>query len=142
MELKFDFLRTRPMPKTFCLLNHSLTQNQLDELERQFGSAEVVYPDETLAKMWMQIPSEHSNAAVIESVVLWLKNNAEPGDFFVIQGEFGSTFTIVDFALKNGLVPLYAATRRIAKESRRGETVRREYIFEHICFKKYEYFNG
>lgn len=142
MELKFDFLQTRPMPRTFCLLNHSLTQNQLDELERQFGSAEVVYPDEALAKMWVQIPPEQSNADVIKSVVLWLKNNAEPGDLFVIQGEFGSTFTIVDFALKNGLVPLYATTRRIAKESRRGETVRREYIFEHICFKKYEYFNG
>ena len=77
---------------------------------------------------------------VVESVVSWLNGESAPGDLFIIQGEFGSTFTLVDFALKNGLVPLYATTRRVAKESRSGETVRREYVFEHVCFKKYQYF--
>ena len=69
-----------------------------------------------------------------------MEKNASPKDIFVIQGEFGSTFTLVDFALKKGLVPLYATTRRIAKETRNGETVHREYVFEHVCFKKYDYF--
>lgn len=128
------------MPKTFCLLNHILTQNQLDELNNKFGSAEVVYPQESLVRLWAQIPPEKSNSEIIESVVRWLKDNAESGDFFIVQGEFGSTFTLVDYALKNSLVPIYATTRRIAKESRSGEAVRREYIFEHVCFKKYEYF--
>lgn len=128
------------MPKTFCLLNHSLTQNQLDELERQFGSAEVVYPNEALAKLWAQISPEKSNNEIIAAVTEWLENNAADGDLFVVQGEFGSTFAVVDYALKNGLIPLYAATKRIAKESRDGEIVHREYIFEHVCFKKYEYF--
>lgn len=128
------------MPKTFCLLNHILTQKQLDELNNKFGSAEVVYPQESLARLWAQIPPEKSNSEIIESVVRWLKDNAESGDFFIVQGEFGSTFTLVDYALKNSLVPIYATTRRIAKESRSGETVRREYVFEHVCFKKYEYF--
>ncbi len=57
-----------------------------------------------------------------------------------MQGEFGSTFMLVDFALKNNLVPLYATTRRVAEEKREGESVFREYIFEHVCFKKYRYF--
>ncbi|MDO5774505.1 MAG: CRISPR-associated protein Csx20 [Spirochaetales bacterium] len=128
------------MPRTFCLLNHALTQNQLAELGEKFNSTDVVYPEKNLAGLWAQIPPEKSNEEVVESVVSWLKNNAAPGDLFIIQGEFGSTFTLVDFALKNGLVPLYATTRRIAKESRNGETVHREYIFEHVCFKKYRYF--
>lgn len=128
------------MPKTFCLLNHKLTQNQIAELEKKFNSAQIVYPDENLARCWSQIPPEKSNNEIIESVVLWLENNASTGDLFIIQGEFGATFTLADYALKAGLVPLYATSRRVAKESRSGETVYREYIFEHECFKSYKYF--
>ena len=128
------------MPRTFCLLNHALTQKQLAELSEKFNSIEVVYPEKNLAELWAQIPPEKSNDEVVESVALWLQCNATPGDLFIIQGEFGSTFALVDFALKNGLVPLYATTRRVAKEFRSGETVRREYVFEHVCFKKYQYF--
>lgn len=128
------------MSKTFCLLNHALTQKQLAELSEKFNSTNVVYPDENIAKQWAQILPEKSNDEVILAVTKWLQCNAAPGDLFIIQGEFGSTFTLVDFALKNGLVPLYATTRRVAKESRSGETVRREYVFEHVCFKKYQYF--
>ena len=117
------------MPKTFCLLNHELTQKQIAELNERFGS-----------KLWAQILPEESNDKIIKEVVFWLEKNASPKDIFVIQGEFGSTFTLVDFALKKGLVPLYATTRRIAKETRNGETVHREYVFEHVCFKKYDYF--
>lgn len=128
------------MPKTFCLLNHELTQKQVAELDECFASKEIVYPDEKLSKLWSQIPPEENNAGIIKEVVFWLKNNATAGDVFIIQGEFGSTFTLVDYALKSGLIPVYATTRRIAKETREGETVRREYIFEHVCFKKYGYF--
>ena len=128
------------MPKTFCLLNHELTQKQIAELNERFGSQEIFYPKEELSKLWSQILPEESNDKIIKEVVFWLEKNASLKDIFVIQGEFGSTFTLVDFALKKGLVPLYATTRRIAKEIRNGETVHREYVFEHVCFKKYDYF--
>ena len=128
------------MPRTFCLLNHTLTQKQLSELGEKFNSTDVVYPEKKLAELWSQIPPEKNNEEVVSSVVSWLKKTAVPGDLFIIQGEFGSTFMLVDFALKNGLVPLYATTQRIAKESRNEETVYREYVFEHVCFKKYQYF--
>ena len=128
------------MPKTFCLLNHPLTQNQLSELKEKFNSTQVIYPPEKIANLWAQIPPEDFDCGIVNDVILWLKENSAAGDFFIVQGEFGSTFTLVDFALKNGLVPLYATTRRVAKESREGESVHREYIFEHVCFKKYRYF--
>ncbi len=128
------------MPKTFCLLNHPLTQNQLCELKEKFNSTQVIYPEEKIAKLWSQIPPENFDCGIINDVILWLKENSDSGDYFIVQGEFGSTFMLVDFALKSGLVPLYATTRRVAKESREGESVYREYIFEHVCFKKYRYF--
>lgn len=129
------------MPKTFCLLNHILTQNQISELQKRFSSEEIVYPDENLSGQWSQIPPEQDNGEIIGKVAEWLKNSgAESGDLFIVQGEFGSTFALADFALKNNLVPLYATTKRVAKETREGEKVKREYIFEHVCFKKYRYF--
>lgn len=129
------------MPRTFCLLNHALTQNQISELKEKFNSEQIIYPDENISKQWLQIAPEKSNDEVILAVTEWLKSNAAQGDLFIIQGEFGCTFTLVDYALKSGLTPIYATTRRIAKENRNGETIHREYIFEHSCFKKYKYYN-
>ncbi len=128
------------MPKTYCLLNHPLTQKQLAEIKEKYNSTQIIYPNENLSKLWGQIPPEDVDCPVVKNVIDWLKSSAVAGDLFIIQGEFGSTFTLVDFALKNGLVPLYATTTRVAKESREGESVLREYIFEHVCFKKYRYF--
>lgn len=131
------------MSRTFCLLNHTLTKNQLEELKEKFASKEIIYPPEELSKLWSQIPPEKENTEIVRSVVLWLKSSgAKDGDLLIIQGEFGSTFTLVDYALKNHLVPLYATTKRVAKESRNGEKVQREYVFEHVSFKKYKYFDN
>lgn len=129
------------MPACFCLLNHSLTQNQIDELETQFNCTKIVYPLQELQQSWAQIVPEKDNFSIIENVISWLtQNNAKENDLFIIQGEYGTTFTLVDYALKNNIIPLYATTRRIAKEKRNGEIVEKQYIFEHVCFKKYKYF--
>ena len=76
---------------------------------------------------------------VIRNVVDWLAA-AQAGDVLIVQGEFGATFMIVEYALKKGLVPVHAVTKRVAQESRAGEIVRRQYIFEHVCFRKYTCF--
>lgn len=128
--------------KTFCLLNHELTQNQITELRKKFNSDKIIYPDKKLSQFWKSIPPENKNNEIVAKTVEWIKETvAEKGDLFIVQGEFGSTFTLVDYALKNELVPIYATTKRVAKESSNGETVHREYIFEHVCFKKYEYYS-
>lgn len=126
------------MSRVFCLMNHSLTQKQIAELTDVYKCKEIVYPEETISSLWSQVNSTNEKD-VIQSVIFWLKA-AKDGDYLIIQGEFGLTFTLVDYALKEKLIPIYATSKRIAKESRVGETVHREYIFEHICFKKYEYF--
>ena len=128
------------MSKAFCLLNHKLTQNQINELKNKFSIKEILYPEKELSVKWSQIPAiEELSMDVICSVVKWL-SSAQENDVLIIQGEFGSTFMIVDYALKNKLIPVHAVTKRVAKESREGETVHREYIFEHVCFRKYKYF--
>lgn len=128
------------MPKAYCLLNHELTQNQILELKEKYLIENIIYPSVELSKIWGQIPAtELLDLGVINSVIEWLFN-AKKDDVLIVQGEFGSTFMLVDYALKKGLIPLHAVTKRIAKESREGEIVHRQYIFEHVCFRKYEYY--
>lgn len=126
------------MAKIFCLMNHVLTKKQIEELTIVYKIEEIVYPDDTLSTLWAQVNSINEKDVLI-CTISWLKS-AENGDYLIIQGEFGLTFTLVDYALKKNLIPIYATSKRIATESRVGETVHREYIFEHICFKKYAYF--
>jgi hypothetical protein len=58
----------------------------------------------------------------------------------IIQGEFGAAFAMTDYALLQGLIPVHALTRRVSREVREGEVVKKTYIFEHVCFRSYRYF--
>lgn len=128
------------MSKVFCLLNHELTQNQLIELREKFMAETIVYPTEELSRKWSQIPAvPELDMELINDVIKWL-SSAQNNDVLIVQGEFGSTFMVVDYALKNGLIPVHAVTKRVATEQRNGEVVSRQYIFEHVCFRKYASF--
>ena len=76
---------------------------------------------------------------LIREVTDWL-SSANQNDVLIVQGEFGSTFMIVDYALRKNLIPVHAVTKRVAQETREGEVVKRQYVFEHVCFRKYRYF--
>ena len=128
------------MVKAFCLLNHELTQNQILEFKNRFNVESIIYPSEELSKSWSQIPAEKElDKTIIGNVINWL-TAANKGNLLIVQGEFGATFMIVDYALKNELVPLHAVTKRVAVEQRNGEVISRQYVFEHVCFRKYEYY--
>ena len=130
------------MSQAFCLLNHELTQNQIKELKVEFDVSQIIYPSKELSQLWSQIPpSKRTDKTIINKIIPMLEF-AKKDDVLIVQGDFASTFMIVDFALKNELIPICATTKRIAKESRQGEVVKREYIFEHVCFRKYEYYEN
>ena len=126
--------------KAFCLLNHPLTKNQENELLDKYSCDKIIYPSKELAAAWSQIPAVPENdRSVIKLVTAWL-SSAEEKDVLVIQGEFGATFIMVDYALKNKMIPLHAVTKRVETEQRDGEIVHRQYVFEHVCFRRYEYY--
>jgi hypothetical protein len=128
--------------QAFCLLNHQLTENQIAELKKDFTVKDIIYPPQDVSLLWRSIPPDVDiTKELLEPFTSWLKA-AKPGDILVVQGEFGSTFALVDFALKTRLVPIHSTTKRIASETRDGEIVRRSYIFQHVRFRRYEYFRG
>ena len=128
------------MKKVYCLLNHQLTERQITQLHESFAACDVIYPPEDLSRLWAQIPAtEKIDTSVIASVADWL-SSASKGDLLIVQGEIGSTFMLVDYALKRGLIPLHAVTKRVAQENRCGEQVQKQHIFEHVCFRQYAHY--
>ena len=84
------------MKKAYCLLNHTLTENQIKDLYEEWGIQEIIYPQEQLSVKWSQIAPENTlDYGLIYEVCSWLAG-AEKEDVIVVQGEYGSTFCIVD----------------------------------------------
>jgi len=128
------------MPRVFCLLNHKLTPRQEAELQDSFSAGQIEYPPPEIAGLWSKIPTVRElTSAHLEFFTGWLQE-AVAGDVVVLQGEFSATFALADFSLRKDLIPVCAVTERIAQEKREGEKVHRNYIFEHICFRRYRYY--
>ena len=126
--------------KAYCLLNHNLTENQKAELKEKYNVSSILYPSEELSAGWSQIPAtETLSKDIIANVCRWLKD-AEKNDVLIIQGEAGHSFLITDYALKHNIIPLHAVTKRVAKEDVNGEIIQRQYVFQHVCFREYKYF--
>jgi hypothetical protein len=54
------------------------------------------------------------------------------------QGDFGATYLMVRFALEQGLIPIYATTRRKAREESQADgAVKLTHHFQHQTFRKY-----
>lgn len=126
--------------KAYCLLNHVLTDNQINELSTSYNCNEIEYANQTISQIWSQLPPQKNiDISIINKITQWLENAVE-NDVLIIQGEFGYTFALVDYALGRKLIPVHAVTKRVAQEQRNGEIVERKYIFEHVCFRKYNYY--
>ena len=129
------------MPDVFCLLNHKLTLRQETELKNSFCAGQIKYPPPEITELWSKIPTERElTKAHLEPFTTWLRE-AAVGDIVALQGEFSATFALADFSLRRGLIPVCAVTERVAQEEREGEIVHRKYIFEHICFRRYRYYD-
>jgi len=125
--------------RLFSVFNHTLTPVQIQAATDLLGVTDIIEMPERLKKVWQQIPAElETIKPIIEPVQEWLKECAGPFDFVLIQGDFGATWLMVDFAFKHGLVPVYSTTRREAKETVQADgSVKTEHIFQHQIFRRY-----
>ncbi len=126
-------------PQMLILFNHSLTEAQRGDAEKTLSVSAFVEPPPELRAIWSQLPPDTPTLApVLAPIFQWLEREARPGDYLLVQGDFGATFLMAQYALAHGIVPLYATTRREAREEKDGETVRTTHIFSHVRFRNYE----
>lgn len=126
--------------KLFLFFSHSLTEDQTKDATDTLGVTQVIKLPEALQKQWSQVPSEIAELGdYLPQFVDWLQAEARPGDYALIQGDFGLSYAMVNACKELGLVPIYATTKRESQETvnEAGE-VTKTLRFKHIRFRKYE----
>ncbi len=90
-------------------------------------------------KLWLKVSADNKTIAdYLEPLKKWIENNAFVNDCILIQGDFGATFLMVNFAFEKGLVPLYATTIRNAVETVQDDgSIKMEHIFKFCRFRQY-----
>jgi hypothetical protein len=121
------------------LFNHQLTADQESDARENLGVSKVVEPPEALRELWGNVPPELAElTGYLEPVKQWLMVQASSGDYLLIQGDFGATYLMVNFALENGLIPIHSTTEREATEEVHPDgSVKLSHRFFHKRFRKY-----
>ncbi len=124
--------------KLFVLLSHDLSEEQKKEAYENLHVKEILNPPLELRNLWASIPPQaESIRPYLSPIFKWL-SEAKEGDYVLVQGDFGAVFLVADYAFRRALIPIYATTRRLHTEEKKGEQVRMVKIFHHARFRRYE----
>ena len=121
------------MKKIILLFSHTLTEPQVKELKENWNCDEIIYMPDELKNNWMNVADDVD----INQFKKFLLDNLQKGDYVLIQGEWGLTYHMVNFAKENDFIPLYAGTMRKVTEYKEGDKVIKNSVFSHTSFKKY-----
>ena len=123
----------------FLVFNHTFTAAQEEDARSSLGVARIVSLPAELRALWSNIPpSLTSLSEYLAPIRAWLVEHAAPGEYILIQGDFGATYLTVDFALRNGLVAVYSTTSREATETIQPDgSVELTHHFNHRIFRRY-----
>lgn len=119
----------------FVLINHNLTEEQKDQALKTFGIEDIVNITDDA---WSSInPSDENILCALSAYKKELMLEANAGDVLLVQGDFGATYNMINFAKNIGLKTIYATTKRVVQELiMDGKSVtKRE--FKHEKFREY-----
>ena len=120
------------------IFSHELTAAQIKDAQESFGVRKFIKMPQILQDKWSSVPPELTNLdEFMTDFENFIKVNAKIGDIALVQGDFGATYSAVEFCKKEGVKAVYATTKRIIKESVTGDKVVKNSVFEHIKFREY-----
>jgi len=127
------------MRNLLFLFNHAPTHRQLEDARRELGVTHFIQPPETVKRLWQQVPPKlESLSAYLDPVRRWIKETGAPGDYVLIQGDFGATHLMVYYTKTLGMVPVYSTTLRMAVENPDSNGgVQLSHTFKHQRFRRY-----
>lgn len=129
-----------PKPRLLILLNHTLTPAQWHDAQTSLGVEEFIQPPELVQGLWRKIsPDLPTLHQYLYPVFQYIQKEGTPGDFILVQGDFGAVFMVVQFSIYLGLVPVYSTTERVVEETLIDpEHVNLQRVFKHCLFRRYE----
>lgn len=126
------------MPRLFLLFSHTLTAAQTADADASLGvGGDALRPlPEELQRRFSNVPPELEFLTDwLQPLHDWLRQHARPGDYALVQGDFGVVVDLVDFCRTLGLSPLYSTTeRRVVVETATGLKTS---IFNHVRYRFY-----
>ena len=127
------------MTNLYLVFNHTLTTLQESSAKTSLGVARVIDLPPFLKDLWSVVPPELPGLLdYLKPLKEWLVERARFSDYILIQGDFGATYQMVNFAFERGLIPLYSTTNRDALEEHGPDgAVKLVHRFRHIRFRKY-----
>lgn len=125
--------------KMFLVFSHRLTPEQENDAQDVWGVTSFIAIPPGLKKIWEQIPADLENISnVILPIQQWVKREADKNDVVLIQGDFGATWLLVNFALRAQLIPVYSVTQRDAREVLQPDgAIKTTHVFKHRRFRLY-----
>jgi len=123
----------------FLLFNHQLTDDQEADARASLAVARIVNLPKGLQTLWTAMPPEVDDLAPhLIPIKSWLLREALPDDFVLVQGDFGATYLMVNFAFENKFRPIYSTTEREAKEIHQPDgSITLVHHFRHHRFRLY-----
>ncbi|MBW1705831.1 MAG: hypothetical protein JRJ86_11795 [Deltaproteobacteria bacterium] len=128
------------MSKTlFLIFNHEITSLQQEDAKHSLGVEKIVDLPNDLKELWRQVPPDLPEIiSYLGPIKSWLKSQASKNDYVLIQGDFGASYIMVNFAFEKGFIPIYSTTSREAvEEYGRDGSVKVVHNFKHQIFRKY-----
>lgn len=121
--------------RLILLFSHQLTPQQLKDAKETLQCNKIIYLTDELLYKWQNITPETD----IQIFKDFLIENAKVGDYVLIQGEWGTTYNMVNFAKEKNMIPIYSSTARKVIEEKSGSDnkVIKTSIFEHRGFYRY-----
>ncbi|RXJ95760.1 hypothetical protein CRU94_03865 [Arcobacter sp. AHV-9/2010] len=127
------------MNKMFLLFSHTLTKNQKNDAIKSFGIEEFIYLPKDLQELFSNVPNDLKKLSeYLTPIKIFLKQYSKQGDFVLIQGDFGATYILVNFAKSLKLKAVYSTTKRVVQEFEEDGKIIKKSIFEHERFREYE----
>lgn len=123
----------------FLIFNHHFTPVQEADARASLGVGRIVTMPDDIRRVWGNVPPDlPAIRDYLAPVREWLTENAKTGDYVLIQGDFGATCLMVQFAREQGFVPVYSTTSREAIEEHQPDgSVRMTHRFRHVRFRRY-----
>lgn len=125
----------------FFIMSHPLITEQKNDAFESLGVTHFIELDESLKKIWSAVPADMDCEGVKkhrQPLMTWLEHNALPGDYVLVQGDYGATFHVVNVVMQSGVIPVYATSRRKVTEQEVNGTVIKTGEFRHVRYRRYE----
>ena len=126
------------MKKIYLLFSHKLTDEQIEDANKNLNVYNFIYLPQNLQTLWSDIPPELETLNnYLSSIKNYLRLSCKKGDYVLIQGDFGAVVEMVEFSKNLGCIPVYATTKREVIETKQDDKIVKKSIFKHIRYRKY-----